>query len=144
MSHHGKIKPVFLCQTIHLLWPPGKSGQWLVQSVLGHLQELLEGVCQVQFSFPDKLLCEWPQRLSPSRYLLPFPYHLFIFHPPTLVPSLPARGICSKTLAHEERKAPQFNWPAPCKAALFHYKLSKQAESPQNSKAGRGAGHVGM
>ncbi len=79
------------------------------------------------FSFPDKLFCEWPQRVSPSRYLLPFPYRLFVSHPPTLVPSLPARGICSKTLAHEEREAPQFNWQAPCKAALFHYKLSQQA-----------------
>ncbi len=79
------------------------------------------------FSFPDKLFCEWLQRVSPSRYLLPFPYRLFVSHPPTLVPSLPARGICSKTLAHEEREAPQFNWQAPCKAALFHYKLSQQA-----------------
>ncbi|KAL1264692.1 hypothetical protein QQF64_005047 [Cirrhinus molitorella] len=38
-----------------------------------------------------------------------------------------SRGICSKTLAHEEREAPQFNWQAPCNAALFHYTLSQQA-----------------
>lgn len=57
----------------------------------------------------------------------PLPIRLFVSHPPTPVHSIPARGICSKSLAHEESEAPQFNWQAPCEADLFHYKLSQQA-----------------
>lgn len=137
MSHHGKVKLLapnqyFSAKQYTYFDHQGNLvSDWSSQclgTVRSSLREHVKFSFQRNmFSFPDKLFCEWLQCLSPSRYLLPFPYRLFVSHPPTLVPSLPARGICSKTLAHEEREAPQFNWQAPCKAALFHYKFSQQA-----------------
>lgn len=103
-----------LYKTMHFLWPAGKSGQWLVKPVTfrSSVREYVKfSVQRNMISIPDELFREWPQHLSSSRYLFP--------SPPT-VPSLPARGICSKSLAHEEMEAPRFNWQAPCE-------LSQQA-----------------
>lgn len=103
-----------------------------IRSVTGqtsYLQELLEGVCQVQCSeehvFHSRQAVLWMTATS-FFFSLSIPLSQSVSHPPT-VPSLPVRGICSKSLAHEEREAPRFNWQAPCEADLFHYKLSQQA-----------------
>lgn len=102
MSHHGTVKLLapnqyFSAKQYTYIDHQGNLvSDWSSQclgTVRSSLREHVKFSFQRNmFSFPDKLFCEWLQRLSPSRYLLPFPYRLFVSHPPNSCSFSPSEG----------------------------------------------------
>lgn len=142
----------FLYQTMHLFWPQGKSGQWLVQPVTfrSSLRECVKlSVQRNTFSFPDKLLRMTATSFLSLSLLLSLSVSLFLI--PQLLFILSQRGESAPSLWLMKKVKPlSLIGKLPVKQIFFttsfHNKLLDRfhpLQSPQNSKARRGTGHEG-